>query len=399
MKLATVGQADLSSGTDIAALYQKLIDRLGGKPDLAVAYFTADLGADVFTAVSELRGDTPVIGTSSCQGVMTDEGLFGHDGNGLAMMGVADAEGDFGTAFVVFEDDPSAAATEALMAAMGQAGRPGELPDLILTHSSPGSEEIVIDAIDKLTGGHAPIVGGSAADNDITGGWSMFANDNSGATGVALAVLYSSEKISTAFQSGYEPTEKTGKVTASEGRTLLEIDGRPAAVVYNEWTDGAIDDAFGNSDNNVLGDTTMRPLGRQAGVIELHGTSVPYYTLIHPERVTDDKGLTLFADVEEGQTLIMMQGTTSSLVRRAGDVAMTAGAGSNPVHGGFVVYCAGCRLAVDGELSDVVDRLNDTLSGQPFIGCFTFGEQGCLLGGENQHGNLMISIGLFEQMP
>ncbi len=399
MKLATVGRSDLSGGEDIAVLYQKLIDRLGGKPDLAVAYFTADLGSDVFEAISALRGESPAIGTSSCQGVMTEEGLFGHDGNGLALMGIADTDGDFGTAFVPFDGDASAATNEAMLAAMRQAGRPGELPDLILTHSSPGSEELVIDAINKLTGGHAPIVGGSAADNDITGGWSMFANGDSGDTGVALAVLYSSQKVSTAFQSGYEPTDHSGKITAAEGRTLLEIDGRPAAVVYNEWADGAIDDAFGNSDNNVLGDTTMRPLGRQAGVIELHGTSVPYYTLIHPERVTDDKGLTLFADVGVGQTLIMMQGTTSSLVRRAGDVAMTAGAGSGTVHGGFVVYCAGCRLAVDADLPDVVDRLNEALGGQPFIGCFTFGEQGCLLGGENKHGNLMISVGLFEQMP
>ncbi len=399
MKLATVGQSDLNSPEDVTALYQTLVDRLGSEPDLAVAYFTADLGKQTFDALSGVRGEVPVIGTSSCQGVMTEEGLFGCDGNGLAIMGVSDGDGNFGTAFVSFDTDPAAAATEALMTAMERAGRPGELPDMILTHSSPGSEELVIEAINKLTGGHAPIVGGSAADNDITGGWSMFADDNFGSDGVALAALYSGERMSTAFQSGYEPSGKSAKVTACDGRILEELDGRPAAVVYNEWTEGAIDAAFGDADNNVLGDTTMRPLGRQAGTIDLHGSSVPYYTLIHPERVTDDKGLTLFADVEEGQTLLMMEGTTSSLIRRAGDVVMTARTDGAESHGGFVVYCAGCRLAVDGELANVVDRINETLSGKPFIGCFTFGEQGCLLGGENKHGNLMISVGLFEQMP
>ncbi len=398
MKLATVGRSDLSDASDVEDLYRNLIDRLGTEPDLAVIYFTADLGPDVVETISRIRGGAPVIGTSSCQGVMTEEGVFGHNGHGAAIMGIADQGGAFGTAFVPFGDEPAAAATEALMAAMTQAGRPGELPDLILTHSSPGSEEVVIESINAITGGHAPIVGGSAADDDISGGWFLFANEGSGPSGVALAVLYSSEKISTAFQSGYEPTAHGGTVTAAVERTLLEIDGRPAAAVYNEWAGGVIEDAFGDPDNNVLADTTLQPLGRQAGTIELAGTGVAYYTLLHPERVTEDKGLALFADVEVGQDLLLMRGTKSSLVRRAGDVVMTARSGNRPVHGGFIVYCAGCRLAVDGDLDGVVDRINETLSGQPFIGCFTFGEQGCLLGGENKHGNLMISVGVFEPM-
>jgi len=40
----------------------------------------------------------------------------------------------------------------------------------------------------------------------------------------------------------------------------------------------------------------------------------------------------------------------------------------------------------------VVDGLREALSGLPFLGSFTFGEQGCFVRGTNRHGNLGISV-------
>ena len=53
-------------------------------------------------------------------------------------------------------------------------------------------------------------------------------------------------------------------------------------------------------------------------------------------------------------------------------------------------YCGGCKLAVDEEIGRVAQSVNDALDGAPFIGCFTFGEQGYLID-RSVHGNLMIS--------
>ncbi len=50
-------------------------------------------------------------------------------------------------------------------------------------------------------------------------------------------------------------------------------------------------------------------------------------------------------------------------------------------------------------MDDVVGHLNDALDGHPFLGSFTFGEQGCFIGGENRHGNLMISVLLLGNAP
>ena len=52
-------------------------------------------------------------------------------------------------------------------------------------------------------------------------------------------------------------------------------------------------------------------------------------------------------------------------------------------------------LAVRDRLEDVTDGIREALPGVPFLGIFTFGEQGVVLDGRNRHGNLMISAILF----
>ena len=74
-----------------------------------------------------------------------------------------------------------------------------------------------------------------------------------------------------------------------------------------------------------------------------------------------------------------------------------AGLQSSQVAGALVIFCAGCMLTVREQMDAVVDSLKRALPGVPFLGSFTFGEQGCLVGGENRHGNLMISVTLLER--
>ncbi len=91
-----------------------------------------------------------------------------------------------------------------------------------------------------------------------------------------------------------------------------------------------------------------------------------------------------------------MHGTVDSLISRAGRVAVsaleTAQVDSTELAGALVVYCAGCMLTVQERLDEVVESFQKSLPDTPFLGTFTFGEQGCFLNGENRHGNLMISV-------
>jgi hypothetical protein len=119
---------------------------------------------------------------------------------------------------------------------------------------------------------------------------------------------------------------------------------------------------------------------------------VAHFRLIHPDAVTPEGGLTTFAQVEHGMRLYGMRGDRERLVQRVGRVVSDAIAElpNDEIAGGLVVYCAGCMMAVGEQVAEVSDTASESFGRAPWLGCFTFGEQGVILD-RNVHGNLMIS--------
>lgn len=396
MRIATAFRTERDTTTALSQAFGELAESLGGEPNWVLVNAT-ELH-DVPTLQAELRRLAPgavVHGSTSCVGVMTHQGFHSAEGVALGLLGLRDEDGAFGVAAAELGDDAKRAASHAVREAIARASRAGEVPAMIWLSSAPGREEEVIAGIEAVVGHGVPIVGGSAADNAVAGQWQLFTKDERGADLVVLSVLFPSTAVASTFQSGYSPAPHRGRVTRASGRTIHEIDGKPAAVVYDAWTGGILGDQI--TGGNVLARTTLAPLGRQIGAV----MGVPYFCLAHPDAVTSDSGLSLFARVSEGDELILMQGTTEGLQERAGRVAQAAleQAGWRPsqVAGALVIFCAGCMLTVRDQMHAVVDSLKRALPGVPFLGAFTFGEQGCLMGGENRHGNLMISVTLLER--
>ncbi|MEC8274341.1 MAG: FIST C-terminal domain-containing protein [Pseudomonadota bacterium] len=150
---------------------------------------------------------------------------------------------------------------------------------------------------------------------------------------------------------------------------------------------------------NVLFDTTHNPLGRRRDAV----AGFDYFLLSHPNAVTDKGALSLFSDIEEGDEVTMMVGSSDNLVQRAAWVADNelemARLGPDQIAGALVIYCAGCMLTVRDRMTEVSSGLARSLGHKPFLGNFTFGEQGCFVGGTNHHGNLMISVVVFGAKP
>lgn len=332
--------------------------------------------------------DAALHGGTSCLGVMTGEG-FARDAVGVFML--HDEDGDFATAAEPLGDDPREAARRATARALERIDRPGEAPDLIWLSVSPGREEAVIAGIEDAAGSHAPIVGGSVADDAIAGEWRVFGREGVMAEAVQVSVLFPSRSLGIAYQSGYAPTPTAGRASRVDGRRVYEIDGRPARDVYAEWTNGAVDARDAEAPKSILSDSTLAPLGREVGAV----ASVPFHLLAHPATANPDGSIDLFADVSEGEELRLMEGSADSLVARAGRVAArAAGDGAAPA-GALMIYCGGCMLAVQDRMGEVAAGVDAALGGAPFLGVFTFGEQGAVLGEENRHGNLMISCVTF----
>ncbi|MGR5148135.1 FIST signal transduction protein [Photobacterium alginatilyticum] len=361
-------------------------------PKLILAYFSEHYDEQLIQQVLVAEfPNSQILGCSSCQGVMTDEGY--NRGEGIALWAMCDYEGAFGSAIVSTNQSPSDMARQALLRAIENSDRPGELPALILLHSSPGHEEEVIQGIEDELGIPVPIIGGSAADDHVRGNWKLFTHEQQCKEGVGLCVFYPSCNISYSFHSGYASLGTSAIATRTEGRELIELNHRPAIDIYQEWIGQPL-----SGENSIVSRSCLNPLGRIAG--KVHG--LPYFKLSHPLKVTQRGGIELFANVEEGEELFFMEGTEERLITRAGrviDSAFDIGSASQELDpiGGITIYCAGCMLQVQDRMEEVAQYVNKAMHHTPFVCPFTFGEQGQFVGGENAHGNLMISAVLFHR--
>ncbi|MCC5973494.1 MAG: FIST C-terminal domain-containing protein [Rubellimicrobium sp.] len=391
-----IGSAQVRATSGAQAI-RMLAEKLGqgslGRPDFLALHFAVGLdAADLHGAAKEAFGSGALHGGSSCLGIMGKDGVD-IGGAGIGAFAIWDCEGSFGTASADLGDDAEAAVKATAQAALIAAGRPGEMPDLVWLTVAPGREEQVLAGLRAVVGAETLIIGGSAADNDVSGAWAQFGPEAVHADGVVVSVLFPSASVASVYQSGYAPTGASGVVTSVTGRRLQQIDGRAAANVYDEWTAGAVK-PDGTEARSILAEATLWPLGRVAR----HVAGVPFHLLAHPAVSYPDGSIDLFADVEVGDRLWQMQGTADSLVARAGRVATQAraDAGGN-LAGALVIYCGGCMLAVRDRIDEVHSGVTAALGDVPWIGVYTFGEQGAPAGDVSRHGNLMISCTVFAE--
>ena len=400
-----------ASGETTAEALANLARALGEAPPkadfLCVFYDAVHEDDAIFDFLRARFEGAAILGGTSCNGVMSQDGLGGSGSIGL--LALEDAEGNYGTAAASLQGDAADCAERTLHAALENADCAGELPELIWIYQAPGQEEAVIEGLRRVVGDRCPIIGGSSADNDVSGQWRQMGPDGALTDGLVVGVLFSSGGIGFAFQGGYEPSGESGivtrigydpvgdsgVVTQSCGRYIISIDGEPAAEVYNRWIGGSLGDRLSEG-GSILADTTMHPVGVDVGKIE----GITNYLLIHPDKILAGGALSTFASIEEGTRLYSMKGERTRLITRAGKVASAAASmlpgGEASLAGGLVVYCGGCMLAVGEEMPQVATNVAGSFGGKPFIGCFTFGEQGAILG-KNAHGNLMISAIAFGE--
>lgn len=389
----TAASTDPDSERAIREAWAKLAAKVPN-PSLVLLSTTADYDLPVVQrTLAELAGDVAFLGGTSCGGVMTDEGFFGADGRALALFALSDPGGEYGVGAAALGDSPREAARLAVKTALADAGREGELPSAIWMVTTPGGEEQVVLGVADVVGEEVPLVGGSAADNTIGGNWRQIVRAGVLKGHVCVVALFPSAGVDLpiSFHSGYDPGDHTGVVTRADKRIIYEIDGRPAALVYNEWTGGAITEAVENGGGEILSKTSLFPLGRH--VLDVSG--VPYFVLSHPERVFADGSMRLFTDIAVGDSLVCMLGTVDNLVARAGNVAQAAlnAANVSPerVRGALVIFCGGAFLAVRDRIDEVHKNLRLALGQVPFLVSFTFGEQGRIANVRNRHGNLMVA--------
>ena len=276
-------------------------------------------------------------------------------------------------------------------------------PSFIWVNPPPGPEdEVLLGVQDGMEGRKIEIIGGSSADNDVSGSWKQW-NSEVGvvSNGVPFVISHCSAQVKGSAFTGYSATPKTGKVTRINGsRHIITIDDKPAGQVYDEWTSGHFKYMWCDpDDSNILGPSSVYPLGQ---VVGKDWDNEEVFRTLHPHLlIKKDQSLTVFADVHEGQNICMMTGTKENIQTRistvASNVLRSTGIRMSEIRGALVVFCAGAMMYVGKDgMNAACRKLDKTLGGANYLGIHTFGEQGPFPDGTNKHGNLMFSALVFS---
>ena len=397
-----------------AALDMALGDPAGPPSDFAILYATS--GSDLRAILAEVRkrlgaGAKIFGGTSDVRGVMTNRGYIrvsarGYEvgmeerKRGVSVMTVTSREIIFGTGAADFAAYPSAqeAAKAAVLQAIQSAGKtPADRPRVVLTAPTIGEEEEVLAGIETVVGRECVVLGGTVGGPKA----GVFGDRDAYERGVSLAVLYTDLPLGWTFEGGFDVTEPhSGTVTRMAGQTIVEIDGRPALDVYDEWLGGRIrqlfEEAQGKADlvRDLL---TLRPLYRK---YQSSGGQ-DYFLFSHPwprDPALKDRAVSTSTKIREGERVYLSRGSWETLVNRIGNLPRSAkvkggiGVGARPAFG--IAFICGGVLGTfpESEREKLPILINQANGNAPFISNFTWGEQGHFPGVGNKHGNLLSSF-------
>ena len=332
--------------------------------------------------------ELPLFGATSFRGVFTASGfirkvclLVGEPNDGVKI------------AVSLQQCRASLAKERAQKACQELETRLGVRPSRLVLHATPGFEERILEGVASAFGKSVPVFGGSATDDRSTGRWSVFAKSGTVKDGFVLAGVVSARDVQGAFMGGFLPTEHTGTVTKVEGRVIHEIDGHPAADVYNSWTGGAISSEL-LSGGSIVSKTNLRPLSRSVGAA--HG--MERRILAHPHEVLlPSRSMSFYTEFTRAEPVTLMTSTVDPLIGRvARTVERARGARARTPYGGLFVYCAGSLSTMLDHADRICKEYALALGGAPFLGIATAGEQGAFFSNaESWHGNLMCSTLLF----
>jgi hypothetical protein len=270
----------------------------------------------------------------------------------------------------------------------------------VLAFTNLTAEEAMLAALTEEIGPDVPLVGGTAAGRaaDLEHkrdflAWSMIANDKTMSKGAAVAVFYTQQPFAYAYGGGFSRvTTKRGVITNGEARLIRTIDNRPAYDVYDEWYGGRAKEALARGEKMTF--MASYPLAKS---VSKDAVSHNQFVAVYPSD-TVPGALTAETNVATGEVLYPTEGSWNVLMNRFATMpreARKAAANITPAAGLFL-YCAGALNSIPTDQRGNMGYLvSQAIGDLPWIGAFSWGEQGHVQGVGNMHGNLMATTLLF----
>lgn len=339
---------------------------------------------DLVAGIKEVLPGVPIVGNSSFTGVVTPAGYITSDDGFVGIMALGGSL-TVGTAGIAKTENPRTIGKKAAEEAMKAAGKT-EAPAFFYMAAPPAEEEFFLKGVTEVIG-RVPFFGGSAADNSISGEWSLFTDKATFADGVVLAFFYTDSPMANLFTGAYHETADCGIITKIEGnRTLVEIDGEPAVKKYAAWRGMPVEDFMGGA---LLAETITSPLGVKDPLGDL-------VAIRHPMNGNDDYSMNIGNNLAVGTAVIRMEATVDELINTAASTLkeLKEKLGTEPA-AFHLVHCGGRRAGIADRIGEVAEKVKKEAGDVPFIMEFTFGEYGYEDDGKNTCGGLMLSYTAF----
>ena len=342
---------------------------------------------EVMKGVKSVVGDTPIVGCTSSGAIIVPDGVITSDHGFAGMLLLDDENMVVGAAGSPLKNgDARETGRMVAMEALDRAGL-DYAPSYYYMVASPKEEEYYVKGIQDVIG-DVPFFGGSAADNALSGDWSIFCDGTSFSDGVAVIFFYTDKPIETVYTGAYHESKNVGIITKIDGdRKLVEIDGVSALKKYAEWTNKNPDELMGM---DLLVASITAPLGVKDTIGDL-------IAIRHPMGGNKDYSINIGNKLAVNTAIIQMECTVDELISSTGATLKDVNNKLDAPAAYFLVHCGGRKMGIGDRIEEVHKELVKTSKGVPFITIFTFGEYGYNEHTRNTCGGLMLSFTGFSK--
>jgi hypothetical protein len=281
--------------------------------------------------------------------------------------------------------DPRAAGRCAAAEALFGVGRDKTHTVLLLfVDSESGDQAEIVAGAYEIAGGRIPLAGGAAGGQTRA----QFADGEALSESVVAVALVSSTPVGIGIAHGCAPLGAPSIVTRSRGRTVLQLDGRPAEAVYLEKL-GMSDVAMSDADFEAI--AMAHPLAQP----ELRGIARPRYV----RGREPGGGLVCATSIETNAAVDVCEHKPEAVVRSAVSAVDDALRQlSGPAEAVVLFDCAarserfGNPLA-SREIESIISSLGDPAPA--LAGAYTRGEIGRVRGakGDRNYSLVVVALG------
>ncbi|WP_199510090.1 FIST signal transduction protein [Nucisporomicrobium flavum] len=364
------------------------VSGLGGvEPGLVIVYASIRYAFDeLLAAVRGVTGDVPLVGASSSGQLI--EGEYLPPSSGVSVMVLGSGVYRFGTAEVSgIGADIAGSGRELARRALDAAG--GDTTPhsalMVLADGMAGDMQSLLAGMYRVTGARVPVVGGAAGDDRTFSGAYVFFGDRA-LRDAAVAVWIGSDRpLRVVAGHGWQPQTLPMLVTKVDGMAVEEIDGRPAADVFNE---AVARDASARSEY-FEGTYEGWHTGHSFGLIEPDGTQ-----LIRGGFVGQDGVLRTFVPLPEYCAVQIVSADQDDLLTASEQVVEEALDGIADPAVMLVFSCIARSDLLGDRAAEEAARLHKAAGQVATFGYYTYGEFARSNGVAGYHNATLTAIAL-----